>query len=285
MTPLNFGSLLLALASLLYLISFVRLSKPVAGRADGSERAARSSGVPALVLGAWLVHLGGLATLLLSESPARFGFAQALCATLWVSFAILLYEARSLDMRSLMRVLMPVAAVVCILALVFPGQVLPASASRPEFLAHLMLGTAAYGVLLIGALHALLMVSVQKTLQSGGEEGRMPVGPFRLIGELPPLMTLERMLFGVIGVGFVLLSLTLLLGTIYSDEVFGRAFRLDHKTVFTFLAWAVFAVLLVGRKLRGWRGRTALRFTLFGFALMLLGYVGSRFVMEVMLGR
>jgi ABC-type uncharacterized transport system permease subunit len=72
---------------------------------------------------------------------------------------------------------------------------------------------------------------------------------------------------------------------LFSETLFGRAFRFDHKTLFAVLSWLTFAVLLGGRTLRGWRGRTALRWTLFGFALLMLAYVGSRFVLEVILGR
>ena len=259
---------LLGMACLLYVFSVVRLLK-------ASSRA---------ILLAFTLHLLGLA-LQLFTPPARFGFAQALCATLWVSLAVLLYESKTMDVRSLLRVLAPVAALTCALAVLFPGQVLPDSASRPSFVAHLLMGTAAYGVLLMAALHALLMVSAQRALQSSSDDESRNLGPLRLIGELPPLMALEKLLFSLIGLGFILLSLTLLSGTLFSGEVLGRAFRFDHKTLFTLLAWLVFAVLLVGRKMRGWRGRTALRFTLVGFALLLLGDVGSRFVLEVMLGR
>jgi ABC-type uncharacterized transport system permease subunit len=259
----------LGLACVLYAFSFARLYK-----ADS-----------AMILIALALHLLGLLLQLFTQEPVRFGFAQALCATLWVSLAVLLYEARTMDVRSLLRILAPVAALTCGLAVLFPGQVLPDSAARPSFVAHLLMGTAAYGVLLMAALHALLMVSAQRALQSTGGDDAQNLGPLRLIGELPPLMALEKLLFSLIGLGFLLLSLTLLSGTIFSSDVFGRALRFDHKTLFTLLAWFVFALLLIGRKLRGWRGRTALRFTLLGFALLLLGYVGSRFVLEVLLGR
>jgi ABC-type uncharacterized transport system permease subunit len=262
------GLVLLGTACLLYVFSVVRLSK-------ANSR---------LILMAFALHLSGLALQLFAQ-PARFGFAQALCATLWVSLAVLLYESKTMDVRSLLRVLAPVAALTCALAVLFPGQILPVSAARPSFVAHLLMGTAAYGVLLMAALHALLMVSAQRALQSSGDDESRNLGPLRLIGELPPLMALEKLLFSLIGLGFILLSFTLLSGTLFSGEVLGQAFRFDHKTLFTLLAWLVFAVLLMGRKLRGWRGRTALRFTLLGFALLLLGYVGSRFVLEVLLGR
>jgi ABC-type uncharacterized transport system permease subunit len=265
----DFGLGLLCLACMLYFWSFVRPSKANSG----------------LILFALAFHFIGLLLQLFAQEPARFGFAQALCATLLVSLAVLLHESRTMDVRSLLRVLAPVAALTCGLAVLFPGQVLPLSAARPSFVAHLLMGTASYGVLLMAALHALLMVSAQRALQASAEDGAQQLGPLRLIGELPPLMALEKILFSLIGLGFLLLSLTLLSGTVFSSEVLGRAFRFDHKTLFTLLAWLVFAVLLLGRKMRGWRGRTALRFTLLGFSLLLLGYVGSRFVLEVLLRR
>jgi ABC-type uncharacterized transport system permease subunit len=102
---------------------------------------------------------------------------------------------------------------------------------------------------------------------------------------MPPLLTMERVLFQVLGIGFVLLTLTLASGVFFSEEIFGRALRFDHKTVFAVIAWLIFAVLLAGRVVYGWRGRVALKGTFAGFAALLLAYVGSRFVLEVILGR
>jgi ABC-type uncharacterized transport system permease subunit len=102
---------------------------------------------------------------------------------------------------------------------------------------------------------------------------------------LPPLLTLEKLLFRVIGAAFVFLTLTLATGIAFSETLFGRPMRADHKTVFAVLSWITFGVLLGGRFLYGWRGRTALRWTLGGFVLLVLAYVGSRFVLEVLLQR
>jgi ABC-type uncharacterized transport system permease subunit len=96
---------------------------------------------------------------------------------------------------------------------------------------------------------------------------------------------MEKLLFRLIGFGFVLLTLTVLSGVVFSEELFGQAFRWNHKNVFTMLSWILFGVLLIGRKWRGWRGKTALSFTLIGFTTLLLAYVGSRFVFEVVLHR
>jgi ABC-type uncharacterized transport system permease subunit len=100
-----------------------------------------------------------------------------------------------------------------------------------------------------------------------------------------PLLTLERLTFRFATAGFVLLSATLLAGVFFSEVLYGRAWRWDHKTVFSVLSWAAFALLLLGRARFGWRGRKAVRVIYVGSLLLLLAYVGSRFVLEVLLRR
>src|SRR6266853_1865297 len=99
------------------------------------------------------------------------------------------------------------------------------------------------------------------------------------------MFTMERLLFQIILAGFVFLTLTLATGIAFSETLFGRAMKFDHKTVFAVASWLIFAALLSGRYLYGWRGRVALRWTLAGFVALLLAYVGSRFVLEVILRR
>jgi ABC-type uncharacterized transport system permease subunit len=111
--------------------------------------------------------------------------------------------------------------------------------------------------------------------------GRLPL----MLQRLPPLLTMETMLFRIIGAGFGFLTLTLASGILFSEEVFGRALRFDHKTVFGILSWLIFGALLGGRQLYGWRGRVAMRWTLSGFLVLVLAYIGSKFVLEVILGR
>jgi len=96
---------------------------------------------------------------------------------------------------------------------------------------------------------------------------------------------MEELLFRIIWVGFILLTLTLISGAVFSEEVFGQPIKLTHKTLFGFISWGVFAALLTGRKLYGWRGRIAIRWTLIGFVILLLAYLGSKFVLEVILQR
>jgi ABC-type uncharacterized transport system permease subunit len=135
----------------------------------------------------------------------------------------------------------------------------------------------AYSLLTLAALHAMLMAVAERQLHSGRIS--------RTVASLPPLMTMETLLFRLIAIAFVLLTLTLGSGIVFSESLFGQAFRLDHKTVFAIISWLLFGALLFGRRVWGWRGRVALRWTLAGFIALLLAYMGSRFVVEVLLGR
>ena len=218
------------------------------------------------------------------RSGFHFGFAKALSATLWVGLVLLWIEGRRTSLDAMRLVVLPLAFVTLLLPLVWPGKLFGAAAQAPLFVPHLLAGTLAYGVLLLAALHALLMLWVQRDLHRPVREAdRGAIA--RWLGRLPPLMVLERLLFRFIAIGFVLLLATTVTGMLFSEEVFGQPFKLNHKTAFSMLSLAFFGVLLAGRATRGWRGRIATRFTLGGFAVLLLAYVGTRFVLEVLLDR
>lgn len=237
----------------------------------------------ALLIAALALHAGSLLIAIQSPEGWRFGFASILSATVWVGVAVVWLEALSAGLRALRGLLLPVAALVVMLPLVFPGAELGGHAARPLFVLHLLAGTLAYGVLALAALHAVLMAVAERALQAGaGTPGGWTA---RVLEDLPPLLALERILFRLITIGFIFLTLTAATGVFFSEQVFGKPLTFDHKTVFTLVSWLVFGVLLLGRRQRGWRGKTALRLTLGGFALLLLAYVGSRFVLEVILRR
>ena len=143
--------------------------------------------------------------------------------------------------------------------------------------AHVIVALLAYGLLTIAALHAVLLAALDRKLRTGNL-------PAALSG-LPPLLTMETLLFRIIIAGFVLLSATVLSGLLFSEQLFGKPLTFTHKNVFTLISWTIFASLLVGRFLFGWRGRIALRWTLWGFGVLLVAYIGTRFVGEVLLGR
>lgn len=236
-----------------------------------------------LVLGAGLAaHVIALLTGSVAGEGFRFGFAPALSATFLVGIVMLMVERLRSRVDAMRVVVLPATAVAVLLPLFFPGSDFAASRDKPLFMPHLLCGTLAYGVLLLAAFHAGLMRLAERSLHAGGSNA----SPFaRWVEQLPPLLVLERILFRLIGFGFLLLTLTAASGVLFSEQVFGRALTFDHKTVFSLVSWALFGALLLGRRLRGWRGRIALRFTLAGFGLLVLAYVGSRFVLEVVLQR
>lgn len=286
-------TILLVLASLLtaalYLPAWLAALRGArAGEPSRGEPAAREPGPVAdlpsvLLVGGALAHALALAAAVRAGDGFSFGFAHVLSASLLVGVALLWIEGLSVRVQALRIPLLPAAALACALPIAFPGAEFPVGGERPLFVPHLLAGTLAYGVLTLAALDAMLMGAAERSLHGGGSGGRSLFG--RWIDELPPLLALERLMFRLIAVGFVLLTLTVLTGVLFSESTFGRPLRLDHKTVFAIAAWVLFGVLLAGRRLRGWRGRTALRFTTAGFAVLLLAYVGSRFVLEVVLQR
>jgi ABC-type uncharacterized transport system permease subunit len=226
-----------------------------------------------LALHTWLVYD------MLFAPELRFGFGQALSMMLWLAVAIYWVESRFLGLEGMQAPVLALAAVCVPLPALFPGLPSPSSASAhsAELRMHLALAMIAYGMFTIAALHALLMTLMERRLHGGAIAGPLAA--------LPPLLTMERLLFRVILAGFAFLTLTLATGIAFSETLIGKAMRFDHKTVFAVASWIIFAALLAGRYLYGWRGRTALRWTLAGFIALLLAYVGSRFVLEVILHR
>lgn len=213
-----------------------------------------------------------------------FGFAYALSAMLWLGVGIFWIESLFFSLAGLGLLVMPVALVGSLLPLVFPGTQILGYAASPLFKLHFAIANVAYGLFTLAAFHAILMLAAERrlhTINRPAEAGWLS----RWLDLLPPLLTLEKLLFRLIGAGFVLLTLTIASGVLFSEQLFHRAFHFDHKNVFAVLSWAMFGGILVGRRFYGWRGRVALRWVMAAFAILLLAYVGSRFVLEVILHR
>lgn len=232
----------------------------------------------------WVLHGAALANDVLLPSSLRLGFAIMLSATLWISVAAYWLENRNFSLDGLRVLVLPCAALAVILPVVFPGSVVPLEGKSVLFSWHIAVAILAYSSLTIAAFHAVLMALQESRLHAHALSAKR--GWFgAALDRLPALLTMEKLLFRMIGLGFVLLTLTVLSGIVFSEQLFGQAVKWDHKTMFTMLSWMLFGLLLAGRFWRGWRGKTALSFTLSGFATLLLAYVGSRFVLEVVLHR
>jgi len=233
-----------------------------------------------------LLHSILLAKGILLGPELRFGFGHALSVMLWLAVALYWVESLFVRLEGMQPLVLGLAALCAPLPAVFPGPMGHTYTHSIEFRIHLVLAMLAYSLFTLAALHAFLMALVEQRLHRGarrhGGNSDPLTGP---LSGLPPLLTLEALLFRIVGMGFVLLTLTLVTGAVFSETLFGRALQFNHKTLFAVLSWLIFAALLAGRHYRGWRGRIALRWTLSGFAVLLLAYVGSRFVLEVVLHR
>lgn len=233
----------------------------------------------AALVGGFVLHLlllvidiGGVGQ---PEPGARLGFGPVLSMTVWLVIAVHAVESRLLPLPAVRQWLGLAGAVAVLLAALFPGELRPlVSALAPL---HFALGVGSYGLFGAAVVHALMLDAAERRLRAGAQAGRA-AAPGRAMGM--PLLQLERLTFRFVEAGFAVLTATLLLGAVTAAH-----WRWDHKTVFSLLAWGVFAALLGGRRLRGWRGRMATRWLYAGALLLLLAYAGSRFVVEVLLAR
>jgi ABC-type uncharacterized transport system permease subunit len=177
-----------------------------------------------------------------------------------------------------LQMLIASAAAVLVLAPLAAPSVHPLTHTQlGAFRLHLIISLLAYSLFTIASLQALVMAGLERRLR----DGTVP----RVLQRLPPLLTMERILFQIITAGFLMLTLTLGSGMLFSEELFGRPLQFTHKVVFGIASWVIFGALLAGRQIYGWRGRTALRWTLAGFLALVLAYIGTKFVLEVILRR
>jgi ABC-type uncharacterized transport system permease subunit len=222
-----------------------------------------------------LLHTYLLYQVIFSQAGLNLAFFNALSLASWTVVASLLISSLSKPIENLGIVILPLAAATVLLDLLFPGVGFMGTEASWILKLHVLLSMLAYSLLTLAAAQSILLAVQDNYLRR-----RRPNG---FIRALPPLMTMEALLFEMIGIGFVLLTLALLSGFAFLDNMFAQ--HLVHKTVLSVLAWLVFGGLLLGRRAWGWRGQKAIRWTLGGFLLLILAYFGSKFVLELVLQR
>jgi ABC-type uncharacterized transport system permease subunit len=140
---------------------------------------------------------------------------------------------------------------------------------------HVVLAMGSAGMFAVAAVLVAMLAAQDAALRAGRAGG--------WLATLPPVESLERALFSVIGIGTAALTVAILAGLLFVTDLFAQ--HLVHKTVLALVAWAIFACLLAGRWRFGWRGRKAARYTIAGFVVLAVAYFGSKFVLEILLGR
>jgi ABC-type uncharacterized transport system permease subunit len=207
---------------------------------------------------------------------ARFGFAPALSATAWMVLMVYTLESRFEPQPQVRRWLALLGGAAVAVAYLFPGE-FRTQAGSPWAPVHWVLGLASYGLFGAAVFHAALLGRADQALRP--VPGQAPQG-LAGGGLGLPLLKLERLTFQFVAAGFAVLSAALVLGAWFASP-----WRWDHKTLLSVLSWLVFAGLLLGRHRFGWRGARAMRWLYAGAGLLLLAYVGTRFVFEVLLQR
>ncbi|NOQ79838.1 MAG: cytochrome C biogenesis protein [Gammaproteobacteria bacterium] len=199
-------------------------------------------------------------------------FVNSFSLVAWLVVLLYLIAQLRKPVETLGIFIFPTASIAVFSQLFWPSDIALSNQSF-ELQVHILLSLLAYGLLAIAAGQAILLLVQTHYLKS-----KKPGG---FIRSLPALQSMERLLFQMIKVGFILLTLALLSGFIFLDNIFAQ--HLVHKTVLSMVAWLLFAILLWGRWHFGWRGKKAIHFTFSGFVFLMLSYFGSKIVLEIIL--
>lgn len=261
------------IATLLYLLAAALLVRRL-GKGAEATRSPRT-----LPLAVWFaaiaLHLPALLADIVTPEGLHLAFFNVLSLVMAVIALILFLSALVKPVENLGVVVLPMAALTALIRALVPATAAHVGYSDPGLQAHILLSILAYSLFSISAAQAVLLALQDRHLRN-----RHPGG---FIRALPPLETMERLLFQMIAIGQALLTLSLATGLLYLENIFAQ--HLVHKTVLSITAWILFAILLTGRHYFGWRGRTAIRWTLGGFVALMLAYFGSKLVIELILGQ
>jgi ABC-type uncharacterized transport system permease subunit len=241
-----------------------------------TDTGARHSAILLVGSVALLAHGALLYPSIMTPGGMSLGFFNAASLVAFITALVLVLASFQEPVENLGIPVFPVAAVSIGLVLMYPASHhITDSSTGWQLDAHILLSLLAYSILGLAALQALLLAIQEYHLHN-----RQPGG---IIRSLPPLQTMETLMFQMIGIGFVLLTLALVTGILFLQDIFAQ--HLVHKTVLSIIAWCVFALLLWGRWRFGWRGRVAIRWTVGGFIFLMLAYFGSKLVLELILNR
>jgi ABC-type uncharacterized transport system permease subunit len=255
------------------ILTFLFWRAQTAGNAEQQNRGALGFAVIVpLVLHGWLLY-----DTLFVLGALNLGLVYALSLILWLTVLVYWGARYFYPLSSLQTLVLPLAAVSTMLPAIFPEAHILKQPASVLFETHVLMAMLAYSLFTIAALHAALMALVEKGLH----HARLP----KVLQNLPPLLTMETLLFRVVGIGFVLLTITVTSGMLFSEKIFGHPLRFTHMVLFGIASWVVFAVLLWGHHVYGWRGKKAVHWTLSGFGFLILAFLGTQFVLEVILHR
>ncbi len=204
-----------------------------------------------------------------------FGIFNAVSLIGWLVGLIVLLSSLFRPLENLLLFLFPVAAGVIIIELLIPDTRILSESLSIGLRIHILLSICAYSLLMISAVQAIMLAVQERMIKQKHAA--------KIMHALPALQVMEELLVQIIVIGFFILSLSLASGMMFIEDIFAQ--HLIHKTVLSIIAWFVYVVLLWGRWSAGWRGKRIIRWALVAFSFLLLAYIGSKFVLEVVLER
>ncbi|WP_281646043.1 cytochrome c biogenesis protein CcsA [Parendozoicomonas sp. Alg238-R29] len=208
-----------------------------------------------------------------TEAGINLNFFAVGSLSSWMVILIILLSSIRKPVENLLIVLLPMAIAAIATSDLITAQSTILSNRSAGMVAHIIVSILAYSTLTVAAFQALLLAYQENHLKH-----HHPVG---IIRAFPPMQTMEKLLFEFLWAGLILLTLCLGSGFAYLNDMFAQ--HLAHKTILAVMAWIMFAILLAGRSFMGWRGRTAIRMTLSGFAFLMLAFFGSKFVLDLVI--
>jgi ABC-type uncharacterized transport system permease subunit len=269
MTPIITGSIAIALYLLASVLLVLRLAHCYSGPGCHRNQILLVGGI------AVLLHAALLYPDIRTPEGLNLAFFNAVSLIFLITAVLLMLASLQEPVENLGIPVFPVAALSIGMMLAFPEKHVITPSGSWQLDAHILISLLAYSILGLAVLQALLLAIQDRHLHN-----RQPGG---FIRSLPPLQTMESLMFQMVAIGFALLTLALVTGFLFLENIFAQ--HLVHKTVLSIIAWLVFATLLWGRWRYGWRSRLAINWTVGGFVFLMLAYFGSKFVLELILHR
>lgn len=266
-------SILSISAVLLYLVSAILIGARIYNLSDIFSKTRPL----ALIVGTIALFLHGylLYQAIILANGLDFGIFNAVSLIGWLVALIVLASSLFRPLENLLLFLFPVAAFVILIELLIPDTRILSESLSIGLRIHILLSICAYSLLMISAVQAVLLALQERMIKKKRAA--------KIMNALPPLQVMEDLLVQIIVIGFFTLSLSLASGMMFIEDIFAQ--HLIHKTVLSIIAWFVYVVLLWGRWASGWRGKRIIRWALVGFSVLLLAYIGSKFVLEIILQR
>lgn len=267
-----------AASALCYIIAIIRISSSIHAASQLASQdqpsAANLPGRPPWgILGA-ILHFTTIGLMTMEYQGLSSSFFDALSITAFIVVTMSLIAQSHYVLRALLIPVFAIATICLALASLFAHHTTIVATST-GMLMHILSSIIAYSLLSLATLQALALQQMERGLKNHSDN--------RWLNQLPPLQTMESLLFQLITLGWLALTVAIASGSIYIDDLFAQ--HLAHKTLFAVISWLLFGLLLIGRQKYGWRGATAVKWTLSAFIALALAYFGSKFVLEVLLNK